>query len=107
MRSGSLIDLDVLFIVESNEFLAGELCVVVCDDRVRYSEVMDDVEEELHGLFGLDHGDRPILYLLDELVHGDEHVHVAPGCTFEGPDQIKPLDREWPRDRDRLERLGR
>ena len=43
---GSPIDSDVLFIVESNEFLAGELRAVICDDGVRYSEAMDDVEEE-------------------------------------------------------------
>ena len=40
------IDPDVLFIVESKEFLAGELCAIVRDDGVRYSKVMDDVEEE-------------------------------------------------------------
>jgi hypothetical protein len=48
VRDGSPIDTDVLFIAESNEFLAGELCAIVCDDGVRYSEVMDDVEEEQH-----------------------------------------------------------
>ena len=31
---------------ELKEFLAGELCVVVRDDGVRYSKAMDDVEEE-------------------------------------------------------------
>ena len=36
----------MLFIAESKEFLAGELCAVICDDGVRYSEAMDDVEEE-------------------------------------------------------------
>ena len=27
-------------------------------------------------------------------------------CPLEGPYQVKPPDREWPRDGDRLERLG-
>ena len=31
----------------------------------------------------------------------------APGCLFEGPNQVKPPDREGPRDRDHLECLGR
>jgi len=46
VRDGRPIDSDVLFIAESNEFLAGELRVIVYDDGVRYSEAMDDVEEE-------------------------------------------------------------
>ena len=46
VRDGGPIDLDVLFIAESNEFLTGELCAVVCDDVVRYSKAMGDVEEE-------------------------------------------------------------
>ena len=43
---GCPIDSDVLFITELNEFPAGELRAVVCDDGVRYSKAMDDVEEE-------------------------------------------------------------
>ena len=46
VHDGCPIDPDVLFIVESNEFLAGELRAIVCDDGVRYSKAMDDVEEE-------------------------------------------------------------
>jgi len=46
VHDGCPIDPDVLFIAELNEFPAGELRVVVCDDGVRYSKVMDDVEEE-------------------------------------------------------------
>ena len=78
MRSGSLIDLDVLFIVESNEFLAGELRVIIYDDGVQYSKAMDDVEEE-HSLLGFDHGDRPSFDPFCELVYGDKQMGVAPG----------------------------
>ena len=46
MHDGRPIDLDVLFIAELNEFPAGELRAIVCDDGVRYSKAMDDVEEE-------------------------------------------------------------
>ena len=46
VRDGCPINPDVLFIAESNEFPAGELRAVVCDDGVRYSKAMDDVEEE-------------------------------------------------------------
>jgi len=46
VRDGGPIDSDVLFIIESKEFLANELCAIVCDDGVRYSKAMDDVEEE-------------------------------------------------------------
>ena len=46
VRDGRPIDLDVLFITESNEFPVGELREVVCDDGVWYSKMMDDVEEE-------------------------------------------------------------
>ena len=46
VRDGSPIDLDVLFIAESNEFLSSELRAVIYDDGVWYSEAMDDFEEE-------------------------------------------------------------
>ena len=46
VRDGCPIDPDVLFVVESNEFLSSELRAVICDDGVWYSEAMDDVEEE-------------------------------------------------------------
>ena len=46
VRDGFPIDPDVLFIAESNEFPAGELRAIMCDDGVRYSKPMDDVEEE-------------------------------------------------------------
>ena len=46
VRDSRPIDPDVLFIVESNEFPAGELRAIVCDDGVWYSKMMDDVEEE-------------------------------------------------------------
>ena len=85
MHDGSLIDPDVLFIVESNEFLAGELCVIVHDDGVRYSKVMDDVEEEQHSLFRLDCGDWPSFDPFCELVYGDKQVGVALERLFERP----------------------
>ena len=102
MNDGGPIHPDVLFITESKEFLAGELCAVVCDDGVRYSRAMDDVEEEQHSLLGFDHGDRPSLYPFCELVHDVKQVHVAPGRSFEGFDWITPPDHEQPCDRDRL-----
>ena len=74
MRDGSPINPDVLFITESNEFLAGELCAIVHDDGVRYSKVMDDFEEEQHSLLGLDCGDWPSFDPFSELVYGDKQV---------------------------------
>ena len=68
---------------------------------------MDDVKEKQHGLLGLDRGDWSSLYPLCKLVYGDKQVCIAPGCPLERSDQIEPLDHEWPRDGDRLERLGR
>ena len=72
MRDGGLINPDVLFIAESNEFPTGELRAIVCDDGVRYSKVMDDVEEEQHSLLGLDHEDRSSFDPFCELVYGDK-----------------------------------
>ena len=72
VRDDGPIDPDVLFIAESNEFLAGELCAVVRDDGVWYSKMMDDVEEEQHGLLGFDHGDRPSFDPFRKLVYGDK-----------------------------------
>jgi len=61
VRYESLVDVDVIFIVESEELLFGELHAVVRDDGVRDSKAVDDVEEELHGLLVFDHGNRPSL----------------------------------------------
>ena len=107
MHDGGPLNPDVLFITESKEFLAGELCAIVRDDGIRYSKAMDDVEEEQHSLLELDHGDRPSFNLFCELVYGDKHVGKAPGHLFEWPNQVEPPDREGPRDGDHLECLGR
>ena len=95
---GSPINADVVFIIESEELLSGELRVIVCDDGVRDSKVMDDVEEEQHSLLGLDRGDRSSLYPLCKLVYGDKQVRIAPGRPLERSDHIEPSDRERPRD---------
>ena len=107
MRDGGPIDPDVVFIVESKELLSGELCAVVRDDGVWDSKAMDDVEEEQHGLLGLDRRDQPSFYPLCELVYGDKQMGVTSGHPLERSDQIEPPYRERPRDGDHLERLGR
>ena len=101
------IDADVVFIAESEELLFGELHAIVHDDGVRDPKAMDDVEEEQNYLLGLDRGDRSGLYPLRELVYGDKKVSIAPRRSFERSNQIEPPDREWPRDGNRLECLGR
>ena len=77
------IDMDVVFIIESEELFPGELCVVVCDNVVRDSKAMDDVKEEQHGLLGLDRRDRLSLYPLCKLIYGDKQVHIASGRSLE------------------------
>jgi len=101
------INVDVVFIAESEELLPGELHAIVRDNGVQDSKAMDDVEEEHHGLLQLDCGDRSSLYPLCKLVYGDKQVGVTPKRPFERSNQIDPLDHEWPCDGDRLERLDR
>ena len=72
VHDGGPINPDVLFIAESNELLASELRAIVCDDGVRYSKAMDDVEEEQHSLLELDHGDRSSFDPFCKLVYGDK-----------------------------------
>ena len=105
MRDGGPIDPDVLFITESNELPAGELCAIVCDG-VWYSKAMDDVEEEQHSLLGVDHGDRSRFDPFRKLVYGDKQVGVSSGRLLERSNQIEPPDREGPCDGDHLECLG-
>ena len=45
-RHGGPINAVVVLIAESKELLPGELCAIVCDNGVRDSKAMDDVEEE-------------------------------------------------------------
>ena len=103
---GGPVDADVMFIAKSEELLPSELCAVVCDDGVWDSEVMDDVEEEHHGLLGFDHRDRPSFYPFCKLLNGDKQVGVALGRLFEWSNQIESLDHERLGDGDRLECLG-
>ena len=80
------IDADVVFIIELEELLSGELHAIVHDDGVQDFKAMDDVGEEQHGLLGLDHGDLPSFYPLCKLVYGDKQVGIAPGRSFERSD---------------------
>ena len=89
VRHGSPIDVDVVFIVESEELLSGELHAIVHDDGVQDFKAMDDVGEEQHGLIGLDHGDLPSFYPLCKLVYGDKQVGVAFGHPLERSNQIE------------------
>jgi hypothetical protein len=102
-----LVATDVVIVTEFEEFLSYKLCTIIRDHGVRDSKAMDDVEEKFHGVLGSDHRDRLSLNPLRELVNGDKQMRVTPGCFREGPDQIVSLDREWPRDGDRLECLCR
>ena len=107
VHHGGLIDVDVVFIVELEELLPGELCAVVHDNGVRDSKAMNDVKEEQHGLLRLDRGDWLSLYPLYKLIYGDKQVRIASRRPLERSDQIKHLDRERPHDGDRLECLVR
>ena len=107
MRYGGPIDVDVIFIVELEELLLGELHAIVRDNEVRCFKAMDDIKEEQHALLGLDCGDRSSLYPLCKLVYGDKQVRIAPGRPLERFDQIESPDCEWPHDWDCLECLGR
>jgi hypothetical protein len=64
--------MDMVFIVELQEFSTDELCAIVGDDGIRNPEVVDDIREEQHRLLGLDFGDGASLDPLGELVHGNE-----------------------------------
>ena len=72
MHHGGPIDTDVIFIAESEELLSNELRAVVRDDGVWDSKVMDDVEEEQHGLLGFDHGYWSSFNPFCKLVYGDK-----------------------------------
>ena len=94
MRHGSPIDVDVVFVIESEELFSGELRIVVRDNGVRDSKAMDNVKEEQHGLLRLDRGDLSSLYPLCKLVYGNKQVRIALGCPLERPNQIETLDHE-------------
>ena len=49
-----------------------EIGPVVCDDGVGHPESVDDVQEELDGLLGVDRGYRSCLYSFCELVDCDK-----------------------------------
>ena len=90
VRHDTPIDADVVFIIESEELFPSELCAVARDNGVLDSKAMDDVKEEQHGLFGLDHKDRPSLYPLCKLVYSDKQVCIALGALLRGPTISSP-----------------
>jgi hypothetical protein len=71
---------DAAIVTEFEEFFPCKLHIVICDDGVRDSKAVDDVEEKFHGLLGSDHRNRSIFNPLCELVNGDKQMSVAPGC---------------------------
>ena len=77
MRYGGPVDVDVIFIIELEEPLPGELHAIVHDNGVQDSKVMGDVKIEQHGLLGLNRGDRSSLYSLCKLVYGDKCVYPS------------------------------
>ena len=90
MRYGGPVDTDVIFIIELEELLPNELCVVVRDNGVWYSKEMDDIKEEKHDLLGLDRGDRSGLYPLCKLVYDDKQVRIASGAVLRGMARLSP-----------------
>jgi hypothetical protein len=61
VHHGSLVDADVVIVVEFEEFLSYKLCTIIRDEGVRDSKSVDDVGEKFHGLLGSDRRDRPSL----------------------------------------------
>jgi hypothetical protein len=64
VRYGGPVNSNVVAIAEPEEFLSRERCAIVNDNGVWYSKTVDDVGEELHGLFGFNCSDWPDLYPL-------------------------------------------
>ena len=78
------------------------------DTTLQDPGVASPVELALNKDKGLGATREPLsLYPLCKLVYGDKQVCIAPGHPLERSDQIKPTDREWPRDGDHLECMGR
>jgi hypothetical protein len=78
----------MVVIVEIQEFPSYELCVVVGDDGVTDSEVMDDVHEESHCLFGHDVGEGADLNPLREFIDGDQQVRKATWCLLQRTNEV-------------------
>ena len=83
VRYGGLIDVDVVFITESEELLSSELRAIIRGDGVWDSKAMDAVEEEQHRLLELDHRDQSSLYPLCKLLYGDKQVRISPRRPLE------------------------
>jgi hypothetical protein len=64
--------MNVVVIIELQEFCAGELRTVIGDNGIRNPEAVDDIREEQYRLFGFDFGDGASLDPLGELVHDYE-----------------------------------
>ena len=89
------------------EEIASELRAVVGDDAVGDPETAHEALDELDRGTGWDGADDFHFRPLGELVDGDVEVAVAPRRSRERAQDVQPLDREWPRERNGLEALSR
>jgi hypothetical protein len=81
-----------------------KLGVVVGDDRVGYTEALDDVGEECYDFLGVDVHNGPSFNPLEELVNRHE-VCEAPGRLSEWPHHLEMPHSESPCDGDGLKLL--
>jgi len=59
--------MDVVVVVERQEFVTGELCPVVGDDGVWNPKPVDDISEEQYRLLGFDLSDQTASIHLENL----------------------------------------
>ena len=90
VRYGSLINVDVVVVVEPEEFLPHELCAVVGYDGVWDPKSVDDVHEELHGLLGFDHRDCRASIHFVNLSTATSKCVKPPSALLRGPTRLSP-----------------
>jgi hypothetical protein len=97
---------DVIVGSEIQEFISGELSVVVGNNRVRNPKMENDVFDEIYDLPGADFSQGLCLGPLSKFIDRDEQVGQAPRRLLEGSQEVQTPHGERLGNGDRLEFLG-
>lgn len=73
---------DVLFVIEFNEFSAHELSAIIHDDGIHDTISIDDLIDELNNFGCHNHCNGLSLEPLNELVDSHKEVVIAPRCRL-------------------------
>jgi hypothetical protein len=82
--------MDVIVILEIQDFFLIELSAIVGEDRVRDPKMKNDILDEIYGLLGANFSQGSHLNPLSKFDGHDEQVGITPGTFWKGLRRSRP-----------------